>query len=94
MRLAFHCQIDDSLTDVSISVHDLRNAQPLKKQVVPVLHRGLADLVSVRWSAPQFRNQLIQEQWNTLLDVRFWVVTARLLASLLSRGSGGSVLCA
>ena len=43
-RVLFHCQLGDGLTHVAIIVHDLRDREPLKQQVMPVLDCASTDL--------------------------------------------------
>jgi hypothetical protein len=51
-------------------MNDLRNGEPLKQQVVSVLAGGPVDLAG---PAPglQHVNQLIEEQGNAVIDLRF-----------------------
>ena len=43
-RVHFHRQIGDGLADVAVVVHDLRDGESLKQQVMPVLDRAPANL--------------------------------------------------
>src|SRR6185295_1595575 len=39
-----HRQLGDRLADIAVAVYDLRHGEPLKQKVMPVEHRGAANL--------------------------------------------------
>jgi len=67
----FNGQISDGLTDVAIVVHHLSNSEPLEQQIVAVPDGAPGDGMTFRGASPQLLDQLVQEQGDALIDLRF-----------------------
>jgi hypothetical protein len=70
-RAQFKRQIGDRLTNVTVVVNDLPNAETLEQEIAAVLDGAAADRLSGRGTVDQLLDELIKEQRHASLEFRF-----------------------